>query len=138
LRLLQNIAVVVGAICVALVSTFYAFVILIADKGDPETRGYGIYIGGLFCVAPLGVILGVMASILWIRARRHDALWSKFVWLGIAVGLVLGPFLSFSRIGPHDDFGWWATWIVTIASGALGGFMVSVLSALQRPPNLQR
>jgi hypothetical protein len=134
LRLLQNILVVVGAICVGLVATFYAFAILFANRGSPETRGYGIYIGGLFCVAPLGVIFGVMVSIGWLRASQHDALWSKFVWLGIAVGLGMGPFVSFS-VGPHSDFGWWATWIVTIACGAVGGIIAGVTSTLQKPPN---
>ena len=127
----------VGAICVGLISTFYAFLFLFANRGAPETKGYGIYIGGLFCVAPLGVILGLMVSISWLRARQHHAIWSKFVWLGIAVGLVMGPFVSFS-VGPHSDFGWWATWIVTVACAAVGGIIAGVATALQMPPNTER
>jgi hypothetical protein len=137
LRILQNILLVVGAMSLGTFGAFCAVAFLLGSiqpdrHEEPWTRGFGQALGGLICGAPLGALTGLAASLVWIGARHDRAAWSVVVWLGILLGLLMGPSVSF-RLGLHNGFGWWGTALVTAACGTVGGSLAGMALAIGKP-----
>lgn len=128
-RSLQNLLLILGSTALGTVLGYFGLILLIASLqrpgSEPWQAGFGQYLGGLICGAPLGSLLGLGLVIGWIRSRDPGPAWSVFIWLGVILGLTLGPALSF-RWNVHQGTGWWGTAVVTAACGTVGGFLASV------------
>ena len=132
-RFLQNILLVIGSTALGTVLGYFGLILLIASMqrpgGEPWQAGVGQYLGGLICGAPLGSLTGLGVSIGWIRERDELRVWSAFVWLGVLLGLVMGPVVS-SHWNIHQGTGWWGTAVVIAACGTVGGMVASGSLAL--------
>src|SRR5262249_10939738 len=95
--------------------------------GEPWQAGFGQYLGGLICGAPLGSLAGLALSVGWMCTRDQSRVWSVFVWFGVLLGLALGLVVCF-RWNVHQGMGWWGTAVVTAACGTVGGFVAGVCS----------
>ena len=131
MRFLQNALLVVGSTALGTTLGYFALILVLTSMqrpgGEPSQAGFGQYLGGLFCGAPLGSLAGLALSVAWMRARDQPRVWNVFVWLGVLLGLATGPVVSF-RWNVHQGTGWWGTSVVTAACGAVGGFVAGVCS----------
>ena len=129
MRFLQNVLLIIGTTALGTSVGYFGLILVIASMqrpgGEPSQMGIGQYLGGLFCGAPLGSLTGLALSVGWMRAREQPRVWSVFVWLGILIGLAMGPVVSF-RWSVHQGTGWWGTAVVTAACGTVGGFVAAV------------
>ena len=129
MRFLQNVLLVVGSTALGTSLGYFGLIFVMASMqrpgGEPSSAGFGQYLGGLFCGAPLGSLAGLALSVGWMNARDHPRVWGVFVWLGVLLGLALGPVLSF-RWSAHQGTGWWGTAVVTAACGTVGGLVAGV------------
>jgi hypothetical protein len=130
-RSLQNVLLVIGSTALGTSLGYFGLILVIASMqrpgGEPWQAGFGQYLGGLICGAPLGSLAGLALSVGWMCAQDQPRVWSVFVWLGVLVGLALGPVVSF-RWNVYQGTGWWGTAVVTVACGTLGGFVGAVCS----------
>src|SRR5262245_46063129 len=85
-RYLQNVLLVIGTTALSTVLGIIAVAAAVGlvqkPGGEPWTRGFGQYVGGLACGAPLGAVVGLVAGIGFIRAQEDSAVWSPVVWVG--------------------------------------------------------
>ena len=140
MRFLQSLLLLVGGICLGTVAGFFAVALCVAAlqpdrQEEPWTRGFGQYIGGLVCGAPLGAIAGLILGI--VRVRAQQAVWHPAVWLGIVAGLALGPLLSF-RFGVSEGFGWWGIAAVSAICGIAGGGLAGLALAIKKSATKRR
>jgi hypothetical protein len=130
-RFLQNVLLVIGSTALGTSLGFFGLILVIASMqrsgGEPWQAGFGQYLEGLICGAPLGSLTGLALSVGWICAREESRVWSGLVWIGLLLGLALGPAVGF-RWNVHQGMGWWGTAVVTVACGAVGGFAAGVCS----------
>jgi hypothetical protein len=130
-RFLQNVLLVIGSTALGTSLGYFGLMFVIASMqrpgGEPWQAGFGQYLGGLICGAPLGSLAGLALSVGWIRARDESRVWSVLVWIGVLLGLALGPVVSF-RWNVHQGMGWWGTAVVIAACGTVGGFVAGVCS----------
>ncbi|WP_165220532.1 hypothetical protein [Aquisphaera insulae] len=135
MRFIRDSLLIVGSASLGTMLGFFGLVFLagmMARPGqEPWQTGFGQYMGGLFCGAPLGLLSGIIAAFAWLRAREAPEGWDVFVWLGIVAGLAVGPFLA-ERLGLRQGFGWWGTALVAASSATLGGMVGNGLSAAAR------
>lgn len=128
MRFLQGFLLVVGSLVLGTVAGFFAVMILmdlmIPVRGEPSTRGYGSFVGGLFCGAPLGMLIALVGSVGWLRSR--DEPWSMFVWLGVLLGLVVGLFVTYLWVERRGIGGWWVASLFLPACGTLGGILAGL------------
>ncbi len=133
MRFLQAILLVIGSTALGTCLGYLGLILTIASLqrpgGEPWQAGFGQHLGGLICGAPLGSLIGLALSLGWMSAREESRAWDLPVWLGVLVGLVLGPIASF-RWNLHQAMGWWGTAVLTIASGAAGGLLAGILLKL--------
>lgn len=122
---------VIGSTALGTVLGYFGLILVIASMqrsgGEPWQAGFGQYLGGLICGAPLGSLAGLALSVGWMCTRDQPRVWSVFVWLGVLLGLALGPVVSF-RWNIHQGTGWWGTAMVTAACGTVGGFVAGVFA----------
>jgi hypothetical protein len=132
-RSLQDILLVIGSTALGTVLGYFGLIFAVASMqrpgGEPWQAGFGQYLGGLLCGAPLGSLVGLALGIGWISARGRARPWSLPVWLGVVVGLASGPAASLSG-HVHQGAGWWGTAVVTAACGTVGGFVAAVCRGL--------
>jgi hypothetical protein len=128
-RFLQNVHLVIGSTVLGTSLGYFGLILVIASMqrsgGEPWQAGFGQYLGGLTCGAPLGSLAGLAMSVGWMCARDQSRVWSVFVWFGVLLGLVLGPVVSF-RWNVHQGMGWSGTAVVTAACTTVGGFVAGV------------
>jgi hypothetical protein len=128
-RPLQDVLLVIGSTALGTSLGYFGLILVIAamqKPGDePWQAGLGQYLGGLLCGAPLGSLAGLALSVGWMRARDRARVWSGFIWLGVLLGLALGPVVSL-RWNVHQGTGWWGTAVMTAACGTVGGFVAAV------------
>ena len=131
MRFLQNLFLVIGSTALGTTLGYFGLMLVIASMqrpgGEPWQKAYGQYLGGLICGAPLGSLAGLALSLGYMLARDQSRVWSIFVWLGVLLGLVLGPVVSF-RWNVHQGTSWWGTAVVTVACGSVGGFVAGACS----------
>jgi hypothetical protein len=136
MRFLQNALLVLGSTVFGTVLGFVALAALVASiqapRGEPWQRGYGQFLGGAFCGAPLGTLAGFVVSLGWIRTRPASRVWGPFLWLGIVSGLVAGVVYCASWMN-HGGPGWWVAALVVPACGTVGGILASSALALVAP-----
>lgn len=90
---------------------------------EPWTAGFGQYIGGLVCGAPLGALVGLAASVGYVIAHEDVTLWSPLVWIGILAGLLAGVGLAV-HLGMASGNQWWIpVTLVAVAGGSAGGVL---------------
>jgi hypothetical protein len=135
-RYIQNLLFVIGTTALSTVAGAFAIGAVIAlfqrPGGEPWTRGFGQYIGALVCGLPLGALVGLVGSVSFVLSRRERGIWSPFVWVGIALGLLAGTTVAF-RWGMASGNQWWLpVALVAIASGAAGGFLAGAAVAVYR------
>jgi hypothetical protein len=109
-RSLQNVLLVIGSTALGTSLGYFGLILIIASMqrpgGEPWQAGFGQYLGGLICGAPLGSLAGLALCVGWIGTRDQPRVWSVFVWLGVLLGLALGPVVS-SRWNIHQGTGCW-------------------------------
>lgn len=129
MRSLQDVLLVIGSTALGTLLGYFGLILVIASMqrpgGEPWQAGFGQYLGGLLCGAPLGSLTGLALSVGWIRARDRPRVWSVLVWLGVLLGFAMGPVVS-SRWNAHQGTGWWGTAVVTAACATAGGFVAGV------------
>jgi hypothetical protein len=134
MRILQNVLVVIGSMALGTTLGYSGLVFVIASMqrsgGEPWQAGFGQYLGGLICGAPLGAVAGLAASAGWIHSREEFQRWSALVWLGVFFGLVVGLAASF-RSNVHQGLGWWGTTVLTAACGMAGGLIGNIRSGFR-------
>jgi hypothetical protein len=127
MRFLQNILSTVGMTALSTVFGFLAVAALTAltqrPSEEPWTRGFGQYLGGLICGAPLGAAVGFLGSILFIRVQDGSVPWNPIVWLGILLGLLTGTTLSFHWGMTSGQHWWLAVTVLAAASATVGGLL---------------
>jgi hypothetical protein len=135
MRFLQGLLLVVGSLALGTVAGFFAVALLmdrmIPVRGEPSTRGYGSFIGGLFCGAPLGTLVGLVGSIGWLRAQDEPRPWSRFVWLGVLLGFVAGLVVTYRWDERGGIGGWWVASLVVPACGTVGGILAGLALAVR-------
>lgn len=133
MRLIQNVLRLVGGTALGTAAGFGGLVFLLTLLEKPgEWRGYGALLGGLFCGAPLGALVGLMAAFWWIGRRQgRDRLWGPTNWAGILLGLAAG-YAAALRWGlrPGHAADRWALAVVAVAAANLGGILAGVAVAL--------
>ncbi len=126
MRSLQNVFLVIGSTALGTSLGYFGLILVIASMqrsgGEPWQAGFGQYLGGLICGAPLGSLAGLAFSVGWICAHDRSRVWSVLVWFGVLLGLALGPVVS-SRWHVHQATGWWGTAVFSAACGTVGGFV---------------
>ncbi|QEH35868.1 hypothetical protein OJF2_44250 [Aquisphaera giovannonii] len=132
-RFIRDALLVVGSAALGTSLGYFGLAMLagaMARPGqEPWQTGFGQYLGGLFCGAPLGALAGVAAGVARIKTREDDAAWGIAAWAGILAGLLAGPALA-ARLGVHRGFGWWGTAVLAAGCATLGGLLGSVLAAV--------
>jgi len=140
LRLAQSVLTVLGVTALTTVGGFFGLAILldlVQTGSDPVGRGFGQYIGGMICGAPLGALLGFAISLAYVRAQQGSETWSPFVWMGVALGSAAAIARCFFwwLDGRLD---WWGipagVLIVGTAGGIVGRVVQAATEAGSRPP----
>lgn len=136
MRFLQNLLLIVGMTALSTVLGIFAVGAVVGlmqrPGGEPWTRGFGQYIGGLVCGAPGGAIAGLIGSLCLVGGRGDRDLWSPAVWVGILLGLAAGIGLSFHWGMTSGHYWWLVVAIVAAATGAAGGVLASLVLAMVR------
>jgi hypothetical protein len=135
-RYVQGILVIIGSTALSTVLGVLAIAALVGlfqrPGGEPWTRGFGQYIGGLVCGALLGALVGFVGSLGFIRAQDDNGPWHPIAWIGIALGLVAGTALSF-HWGMASGNQWeLVVALVAFASGTAGGIFARLVLAVFR------
>src|SRR5262249_33695280 len=100
-------------------------------REEPSSRGFGQLMGGLFCGAPLGTLVGLLGSIGWLRARDEFRAWNPLVWMGVLLGLVSGVGATYRR-NEHAGPGSWVLALLLPASGTVGGILAALALAARK------
>ncbi len=133
----QNTLLVIGT--TALGSGFGALALhlglsMLATEPKGENFGGALFwIGMICCGGMLGGCGGFGGAVGWI-ARHESRTWSPLVWIGAALGLVVGLFVSFRFPDRRLELWFWllcAAFIVPACS-AVGGLLASLAVACQR------
>lgn len=133
MQFLQSILMVVGTTALGTVlgvlGVAETISLLQAPRGEPWTRGFGQYIGGLVCGAPMGALGGFVAGLSAISLSRDRGPWRPPVWLGVLLGLAGGAAFAWYQ-GMASGNQWWvAVTVVSIAGGTAGGYLTSMTLA---------
>lgn len=136
MRYLQNTLLIIGTTALSTVAGVFAVGALVGlfqrPGGEPWTRGFGQYIGGLVCGAPLGALAGFIGSISFVGAQSESRSWNPLVWIGIVLGIAAGIALCF-HWGMTSGNQWeLVVALVAIATGAAGGIVAHAILALYR------
>ena len=129
MRFIQNILLVIGTTSLGTVSggLCLMFLVSLLESKKGEWRGYGAYLIGYGCGAPLGAILGCGGAVSWIARGQPRTPWSVATWTGIVLGLSVGLVAAIHwGLTRH----WWALVVVAATSGTLGGFLASTVVLL--------
>ena len=137
-RFLQNFLLVIGAtalgsawgcIAIALVG---AFTIFRARSGEDWGTAYGAMYSGACCGVPLGALAGLFGAILSARDEIED--WSAIVWIGVALGVAMGPVCYYCEASQlrSDLISALIVAIVTAMFGTVGGMLAATGEGLWR------
>ncbi|MGQ0633988.1 MAG: hypothetical protein ACT4QC_05240 [Planctomycetaceae bacterium] len=136
MRYIQNLLFVIGTTALSTIAGAFVIGAVVAllqrPGGEPWTRGFGQYIGALVCGLPLGALVGLVGSVSFVFSRGEHEVWSVFVWLGIALGVLAGTALAFHWDLTTGNQWWLPVTLVAIASGAAGGFLAGAAVAICR------
>ncbi len=129
MRILQGILFVIGGAALGTVLGFLGLAILVdllqAPGGEPSSRGFGQYIGGLICGAPVGAITGLAGSLVYYRAQSRPGTWTLAVWGGMAMGLAIGASIAFNW-SVAREFAWLGTTLLLLGGSTAGGLLASI------------
>lgn len=136
MRFVQKILLIVGLTALSTIVGVFAVGAAVAlvqrPGGEPWTRGFGQYIGGLVCGAPLGALCGFGGSVAFVLSQDDDAPWPLPIWGGILLGLLAGVALSVSW-GLNSGNQWWiVVALVATTTATLGGFVTYLALAMWR------
>jgi hypothetical protein len=127
-RFLQSVLLVIGSTALGTTLGYFGLILVAASMQrpgqEPWQAAYGQFMAGLMCGAPLGSLAGLCLSFGWIISRDRSRVWGVFVWLGVLLGLALGPVVS-HRWQVDQAAGWWGTAIVSAACGTVGGLIAA-------------
>jgi hypothetical protein len=102
--------------------------LLQSNSGEPWQRGFGQYIGGFVCGAPLGAICGLIVGIAMARAQDGLENWSWMAWGGVFLGAMIGVWIAMSW-SATSQYGLWSILLLALAFGTVGGFAGGLASA---------
>jgi hypothetical protein len=104
-----------GCIAIAAVG---AFSIFRARSGEDWGTAFGVMYSGFCCGMPLGAIAGLAVAARIAQEETRD--WSPIVWIGVTLGVALGPIMSY-QLGVHAiQFYSMNALIVALVAAALG------------------
>ena len=136
MRVFQNLLLVVGATALG-ACTFYLALFCYAEAtglgrhGPSDLGAAGL--GFLLATGSvaLGAIVGFVAAVWWIR-KHNSGLWTRRIWIGVALGLVTGVVLHFANRLPRvptlvEMFEPWPpAAVLTAALSMLGGVIAKL------------
>jgi hypothetical protein len=137
-RSLQTILLVIGATalgsawgCIAM-GLIGAFTIFRARSGEDWGTAYGMMYSGLCCGLPLGAIAGFAGAVRIAREESED--WSAIVWIGVALGVAMGPVCYYFEASQlrSDVISALIVAIVTAMFGTVGGMLAATGEGLWR------
>jgi hypothetical protein len=138
-RSLQGFLLIIGATvlgsvwgCLA-IALIGAFTIFRARSGEDWGTYYGVMYSGFCCGVPLGALAGFAGAIRFAQEESED--WSPIVWIGVALGVALGPILSYYfGVGPVQS-GWMNLLIIAVVTpmfGTIGGMVAATGEGIWR------
>lgn len=134
MRYIQSLLFVIGMTALGTVLGFFALAIVLSlfqrPGAEPWTEGFGQYIGGLVCGAPLGALSGLAASVGYVIAQEDSTPWSPLVWIGILAGLLAGAGLAVHLGMASGNQSWIPVTLVATGGGSAGGILGRVGLAL--------
>jgi len=115
-----------------------AYTVFRARSGEDWGTAYGVLASGVCCGLPLGAIAGFAAALRMVRDGLED--WSAFQWLGVALGIALGPMAcSFGVSNLRLDLtGVLIVAVATAVCGTLGGLLATACEGLWRRASRDR
>lgn len=135
-RIVQIVLLVAGTTALGTILGFVGIASFLSlfqsQQGEPWTRGFGQYIGGLVCGAPFGAIAGLVLGVTIARAQDGRENWSWMTWLGVGLGAATGSGIAVSWM-PTREYGIWAMLILALACGTLGGLAGGYAKAALKP-----
>ncbi|WP_165250136.1 hypothetical protein [Paludisphaera soli] len=141
MRWLQAFLLILGSAALGTTLGFFGLAVVAASMqrpgGEPWQAGYGQYMAGLFCGAPVGAMIGFASGLARVCSRHQAGIWSRLVWAGVALGVAAGAFLSF-RFGVHRGMGWWGTAVASLGFATLGGILAGLVAEARRPDGRSR
>lgn len=141
MRIVEIVLTIAGMTALGTVAGVLMIVSVIAmfqaPTGEPWTRGFGQYIGGLVCGAPFGAIGGLIFGITLARAQGWETRWPAAIWIGAGMGTLAGIALCFAWSG-ENEYPWWMTVLLGLASGATGGLFGGIIGILRPKPRKRR
>ena len=144
MRTFQNLCLLIGATalgaawgCIA-ITVLGAFTVFRARSGEDWGTSLGMLLSGACFGAPLGAIAGFQGARLIARDEREA--WSAIVWIGVALGFLLGPvstFFAVSNLRP-DFVGVLIVVVVTVMFATVGGMLATSGERLWRRASMGR
>lgn len=133
MRFIQNTLLVIGAAALGTVPGFWCLAFPFSLIESKEGRGFGSFMIGYGCGAPLGAILGFVGAVCWItRGQSRDTSWSVATWTGYVLGLIVG-LVAARHWGLTRQ--WWAMAVVAAAAGTLGGIVATTTVGIWKRVN---
>jgi hypothetical protein len=145
MRPLQNILLLIGATalasawgCIA-IALLGALTVFRARSGEDWGTAFGMMYAGGCCGLPLGALAGFAAALHIAREATED--WSMIVWIGVALGVALGPASYSFKVAqapfgvaqaPFDLMNVVVAALVTAMSGTVGGMLAATVEGLWR------
>ena len=141
MRVSQNFLLVLGATALGACAFYFALFCYAEATGFGRHGPSDLGAAGLgFLVATgsvaLGAIVGFVAAVWWIR-KHNSGVWTRRIWIGVALGLTTGVVLHFANRLPRvptlvDMFeSWPLAAVLTAALSTLGG-VIAKLTGSQR------
>jgi hypothetical protein len=119
-----------GCLAIALVG---AFTVFRARSGEDWGTYYGVMYSGFCCGVPLGALAGLVCARQVAQDAREN--WSPIVWIGVVVGVALGPIMSYYVGMSQVKFDLMNVLIIAVATamfGTVGGMLAATGEGIWR------